>query len=66
MGCVTTWVTMHGLHGLHGSNFYVGYVGQNIFYVGQHFMRVIFLCGLRGSKFFVWVKFYVGQNFARE
>ena len=52
------WVVW--VRGLCGSKFYVGcvgYVGQNVFYAGQHFTWVIiFLRGsLRGSQFFAWV-----------
>ena len=56
---VVTWV-----HGLRGSNFYVGcvgYVGLNIFYVGQHFTRAIIFTWV------AWVKiFYLGQSFLLE
>ena len=47
MGYVGVWVA--GVRGC------LGYVGQNIFYVGQHFTWVIILRGLRGSIFFTWV-----------
>ena len=56
---MVTWV-----HGLRGSNFYVGcvgYVGRNIFYVGQHFTRAIIFTWV------AWVKiFYLGQSFLLE
>ena len=63
---------------MRGSNFYVccvGYMGQNIFYVGHHFTWVIiFLRGLHGSnilfggsKFFAWVQqFLIGSIFGGE
>ena len=35
VGCMITWIAW--VRGLLGSNFYVGDVGQNIFYVGQNF-----------------------------
>ena len=44
------------MRGLRGSNFYVlcvGYVGQNVFYVGQHVTWAIILRGLRGSNIFL-------------
>ena len=70
MGCVGPW-----LGGLCGLNFYlggVGYVGQNVFYVGQHFTWVTtftwvawFQCVfawvkifMRGSIFFTCVKIF--------
>ena len=53
VGCVVTWV-----RGLRGSNFYVGcvsYLGQNTFYVDQHFTWVIIFTWV------TWVKrFCVG------
>ena len=72
MGCVVTWITcVHALRawvrGLRGSNFYVGcmgYVGQNIFYVGQNFTWVIILTWVAWVKYiFSWVNFFcVGPN----
>ena len=51
MGCVGTWVVLvKFLRGLYG------YVGQNIFYVSQTF--------LRGSKIFC-AGLFVGENFLR-
>ena len=63
MGYLGPWV-----RGLRGSNIYmgcVGYVGQNIFYVGcvgqihfcvgQTFLRGYF----RGLKFFAWVQHFL-------
>ena len=50
MGCVVTWVTWYvgfmgpWVRGLRESKFYVGcvgYVGQNIFFVSQHFTWVM-------------------------
>ena len=56
--------------GLHGRNFYlgcVGYVGQNIFYVGQHFTWVIIFTWVARVKFFcVGQFFHMVQNFLRE
>ena len=76
---MVTWFTwVRGLSGLRGSNFYVGcvgYMGQNSFYVGQHFTWVIIFTWVGWVKYifvrviffawvFVWVKiFYVGQFF---
>ena len=71
VGCVVTSVTWVGvllgsMGGLRGSDFYVGcvgYVRQNIFYVGHNFyvgcVGQIFLLGLRGSKYFAWVNFFL-------
>ena len=39
VGCMITWVAW--VRGLLGSNFYVGDVGQNIFYVGQIFFALV-------------------------
>ena len=57
MGCVGPWVG-----GLSGSNFClscVGYVGQNIFYVGHNFyvgcVGKIFLRELRGPNLFCFI-----------
>ena len=61
-----TWVTW--VRGLCGSNFYVGYmsyVGQNIFYVGQHFTWVIIFMWVAWVKYFC-VGLCMGQNFLRE
>ena len=68
VGCVVMWVTW--VRGLCGSSFYVGclgYVDQNIFYVGQHFTWVIIFTWVTWVKYtFVWVKiFYVGPKFLR-
>ena len=61
VGCVGAWVLR--VRGLRGSNFYLGcvdYVGQNIFYMGQHFTWVIIFTWV------AWVKSYcVGQIFLR-
>ena len=65
------------MRGSHGSSFYVGcvgYVGQNIFYVGQHFTWVIIFTWATWVKYvFAWVKilclgnfFYVDPNFLSE
>ena len=67
MGYVVTWVAW--VCGLRRSNIYVGYVGQNIFYVGHHFYvgcagQIYFCVGqtfLRGSKTFC-LGLFVGQN----
>ena len=64
MSCVVTWI-----RGLRVSNFYmgcVGYVGQNIFYVGQHFTWVAWVAW--ANYIFAWVfawvqSFYVGEFF---
>ena len=63
MGCVGPWEC-----GLRGSNFYVGcvgYVGQNVFYVGQHFTWVIIFTRVALVKYiFARAKvFCVGKNF---
>ena len=55
LGCVVTWVTwvewlkfLRGLHGLRGSKYFLrGLCGS------------VFLRGLRGSKIFAWVSFYL-------
>ena len=76
---MVTWFTwVRGLRELRGSTFYVGcvgYMGQNSFYVGQHFTWVIIFTWVGWVKYifvrviffawvFVWVKiFYVGQFF---
>ena len=67
VGYVGVWV-----RGLHGSNYYVGwvgYMGQNIFYVRHNFyvgcVGQIYFCvgqnflrgSLRGSKIYAWIKF---------
>ena len=55
VGASFVWV-----RGLRGSNYYVGclgYVGQNIFYVGHNFY-VELRGSLRGSKIFAWVNFW--------
>ena len=59
MGSVGPWV-----RGWSGSNFYVGYVGQNIFYVGHNFyVGCVDQIFLRMSIFFTWVKvFSLSQN----
>ena len=60
VGCVVTWVTWVG--GLRGSIFYVGcvgYVGQDIFYVGHNFY-----VGCVGQIYFC-VGLCVGHNFLR-
>ena len=67
MGCAVTWVTW--VRELRGSNFNlgcVGFLGQNIFYVGHNFYVVcvvqMYFCV--GQNFFAWVNFfYVGQTF---
>ena len=76
MGCLVTWVTwVRGLRGLRGSDFYLGclgYVSQNIFYVGHNFYvgcvgQIYFSMGqtfLSGSNLFC-VGLCVGQNFLR-
>ena len=65
---------MRGLRELRGSTFYVGcvgYMGQNSFYVGQHFTWVIIFTWVARVKYiFVWVICFcvglcVGQNFLR-
>ena len=66
MGCVGPW-----LGGLRGLNFYlggVGYVGQNVFYVGQHFTWVTTFTWVAWVQcVFAWVNFfYMCQNFLRE
>ena len=79
MGYVGPWV-----RGLRGSKFYVGSVGymrQNIFYVGQHFTWVIIFTWVAWVKYiFAWVQkflrgslcgsflaiFCVVHNFLRE
>ena len=49
VGYVNPWVR--------GSNFYVGYVGQNNFHVGQHIKRVIICTWVARIKYvFAWVK----------
>ena len=57
VGCVVRWVTW--VRGLRGSIFYVGcvgYVGQDIFYMGQYFTWVIiFMWVAWVRKFFAWV-----------
>ena len=63
VGYVDAWVAW-----LRGSNFYVGcvgYVGQNIFYVGQHFTWVIIFTWVAWVKYiFAWVNFFcVNPNF---
>ena len=65
---MVTWVTwVHGSVGawVSGSNFYVGcmgYIGQNMFYVGPNFY-----VGCVGHiHFCVGQFFYVGQDFLRE
>ena len=54
--------------GLHGPNFYVGcvgYVGQNIFYVGQHFTWVIIFTWVARVKFFCVGQFFLhGSKFS--
>ena len=57
--------------GLNESNFYVGcvgYVGQNIFFMGQHFMWAIIFTWVAWVKFFsvgcVGRKFLRGSNFS--
>ena len=76
---MVTWFTwVRGLSGLRGSNFYVGcvgYMGQNSFYVGQHFTLVIIFTWVAWVKYiFVWVICFcvglcvglcMGQNFLR-
>ena len=59
------------MRGLSESYFYVGcvgYVGQNIFYVGQHFTWVIIFPWVAWVKFFsvgcVGPKFLRGSNFS--
>ena len=68
-GNVVTWVC-----GLRWSKFcvgYLGYVGLNIFYVGQHFTWVIIFMWVEWVKYiFAWVKFFcvglcVGHIFLR-
>ena len=59
VGCMVTWVTW--VRGLRGSNFYVGWVGyvaQNIFYLGQ----IYFCVGLTVvPKFLQFFFFFVDQ-----
>ena len=66
VGCVGPWV-----RGLSESNFNVGcmgYVGGNIFYMGQHFTWVIIFIWVAWVKFFsmscVGPKFLCGSNFS--
>ena len=69
------WVAW--VRGLAGSYFYLGclgYVGQNIFYVGQHVTWVMNLTWVTWIKYiFAWAKifcegqfFYVVQQLLRE
>ena len=52
---------------LHGSNLYVvcvGYVGLNIFYVGQHFTWVIIFTLVSWVRvIFAWVKIFCVDQF---
>ena len=79
VGCVVTWVTLvRGLCESVGAcvawiKFYVGYLGQNNFYVSQHITWVIICTWVARIKYiFAWVKIfcvgqfsYVGQHFLR-
>ena len=64
MGRVVTWVAW--VCELRGSNVYVGcmgYVGQNIFYVGHHFMWVVIFTWVAWVKYtFAWVKLFLGGS----
>ena len=59
-----TWVTW--ALWLRESNFHVyglGYLGENIFYVGNILRGSYLLHGLRKSKIFAWVNFFCeGRN----
>ena len=61
MGCLVTWVTwVRGLRGLRGSDFYLGclgYVSQNIFYVGHNFYA-----GCVGQKYFSMGQIFLSRS----
>ena len=65
VGCVVTWVTW--VHGLRGSNFqvgWVGYAGQNIFYLGHNFCvgQIYFCVGLWVGPIFLRRIFFGGGS----